>query len=182
MSLLSLFDRSLIGRSASAALQCDHDGTPAQFTFGSLESRSNQTAHTLRSRGLQRGDRVAFFLNNRVEVIDLWIAAVKLGLVLVPINVLYRERELRHILSDAAPTAVVTSSDLAVFLPMGTEIWDVQALAQEAQQNPSERITVSCDAQTPLALIYRESRPPIATSPRSHSFTSTASRTASTAG
>src|SRR5688572_33356647 len=118
MSLLSLFDLSLVGRAGRAALEfAGPDGALAAFTFGELEQRSNRLAHALRQRGLATGDRVAFFLQNRVEVIDLWLAGVKLGLVVVPINVLYRERELKHIVADAAPTAVVTSRDLAGFIP-----------------------------------------------------------------
>src|SRR4051812_2762985 len=117
MSLLSLFDLSLIGRASRPALEClSPDGRINAFTFGELDQRSNRMAQLLRSRGLKSGERLAFFLANRVDVIDLWIAAVKLGLILVPINVLYRERELRHILSDAAPTAVVTSRDMAGFI------------------------------------------------------------------
>ena len=155
MSLLSLFDLSLLGRADRAALdQVLADGRVAAFTFRDLETRSNQLAQALQRRGLNRGDRVAFFLANRVDVIDLWIAAVKLGLVLVPINVLYRERELRHILHDAEPIAVVTSHDLAPHAAGHAVVWDVDALNAEAAVQPADRIVVPCDAQTPLALIY----------------------------
>jgi malonyl-CoA/methylmalonyl-CoA synthetase len=155
MSLLSLFDLSLVGRADRAALDYVRaDGAVASFSFRELEARSNRLAHTLRGRGLTTGDRLAFFLANRVEVIDLWLAAVKLGLVLVPINVLYRERELRHILQDADPRAVVTSTDLAPHAGSHATIWDVEALGAEAATQPTDRVTVPCDAQTPLALIY----------------------------
>lgn len=155
MSLLSLFDLNLIGRPAQPALECDTaGGVRLNLTFGELELRSNRLAQLFRARGLQSGDRLAFFLPNRVDVIDLWIAAVKLGLILVPINVLYRERELKHITADADPTAVITSRDLAPFLPPGPPIWDVDELAAEAQAQSAARLTVICDAATPLALIY----------------------------
>ena len=155
MSLLSLFDLSLVGRADRAALdQVRADGSIATFTFRELDARSNQLAHALRGRGLGCGDRLAFFLANRVEVIDLWLAAVKLGVVLVPINVLYRERELRHILQDAEPRAVVASPDLAPHASSHATIWDVDALSTEAATQPADRITVPCDAETPLALIY----------------------------
>ena len=156
MSLLSLFDLSLIGRAGTPALECESPpGTRLALTFGELEQRSNRLAHALQARGLVRGDRVAFFLANRVEVIDLWLAGVKLGLLLVPINVLYRERELRHILADAAPTAVITSRDLAPHLPADATRWDVDALAAEAAPRSAQRpAAVPCDAETPLALIY----------------------------
>jgi len=148
--LLSLFDYSLLGRAARPALEFGH----VSLTFGDLEARSNQLSHALRARGLKRGDRLAFFLQNRVEVIDLWLAAVKVGLVLVPVNVLYRERELKHILADSEPTAVVTSRDMAGFIPPGVPVWDVDGLAAEAAGQDTGRIAVGGVADTPLALIY----------------------------
>ncbi len=150
MSLLPLFDSSLLGRASRPAL--DFGG--ARISFGELEARSNRTAHLLRARGLARGDRLAFFLQNRVEVIDLWLAAVKLGVVLVPVNVLYRERELKHILADAEPRAVVTSLDLAGLIPAGVVVWDVDALAADTTKQNAHRVTEACEADTPLALIY----------------------------
>ena len=155
MSLLSLFDRSLVGRAEEPAFEFDRAGAPRlALTFGDFEARSNRLAHALRARGLQRGDRLAFFLQNRPEVIDLWLAGVKLGLVIVPVNVLYRERELKHILADSAPVAVVTAGDMAGLIPAGTAIWDVDALTADAATQPAARVTEVCDADTPLSLIY----------------------------
>ncbi len=150
MSLLPLFDASLLGRAAQPALEFGG----VALTFGDLEARSNRLAHTLRARGLKPGDRLAFFLQNRVDVIDLWLAGVKLGLIVVPVNVLYRERELKHILADAEPTAVVTSSDMAGFLPAGVTVWDVDVLAAESAPAPAERAAVAATSDTPLSLIY----------------------------
>jgi malonyl-CoA/methylmalonyl-CoA synthetase len=156
MSLLAAFDPSLISRAARPAIDCEQpDGTHLALTFGELETRSNRLAHVLRTRNLVAGSRVAFFLANRVEIIDLWIAAAKLGLLLVPINVLYRERELRHIVADAQPEAVITSRDLAAFLPAGTTVWDVDELAASTHGQPVTRPPLArCDADTPMALIY----------------------------
>jgi malonyl-CoA/methylmalonyl-CoA synthetase len=148
--LLSLFDPSLLGRASEPALEF---GT-RQWTFGELEQRSNRLAAVLRERGLKAGDRLAFFLQNRPEIVDLWIAAVKSGIILVPVNVLYRERELRHILTDSDPVAVVTSRDLAGFIPEGVRVWEIEALAAEAQSAAAERSVVPCEAGTPLALVY----------------------------
>ena len=155
MSLLPLFDNSLLQRSAQPALEIETaPGALACYTFGDLEVRSNRLAHLLRARGLQAGDRLAFFLQNRIEVIDLWLAGTKLGLIIVPINVLYRERELTHIVRDAAPTAVVTSRELAGLIPSDVAIWEVDGLAAEAVLQPGARISVPADADTPMSLIY----------------------------
>lgn len=151
MPLLALYDKSLLGRGSRPALEF----AGKSLTFGDLEERSNRLARLLRERGLKAGDRLAFFLQNRVEVIDLWLAGVKLGIIVVPVNVLYRERELRHILTDCDPVAVVTSSDLAGFIPEGVTFWEVGDLLAEASSRSATRPDGVQDADdVPAALIY----------------------------
>ena len=133
MSLLALLDLTLLGAANRSALEVDTaSGTSASFTFGELEVRSNRLAQALHDRGLVRGDRLAFLLANRVEIIDLWLACVKLGVIVVPINVLYQAREIAHIVGDAKPVAVVTTSDRIADLGAGAPVWDVDALMVEA--------------------------------------------------
>jgi malonyl-CoA/methylmalonyl-CoA synthetase len=155
MSLLSLFDLSLVGRRDKPAIEYDRpDGRCSTLTFGELDTRSNRLAQLLASRGLARGDRLAFYLANRVEIIDLWLAAVKLGVIVVPINVLYREREIRHILGDAEPIAVVTTTAQAAEFPAGTACWDVDALSAESLAMTADRPRVVLGAEAPAALVY----------------------------
>jgi malonyl-CoA/methylmalonyl-CoA synthetase len=113
MNLLHLFDFSLIGRRDQPALEfvaCD--GRREDRTFGEIEDASNRFAHALATRGLVVGDRLCVCLPNGAEVIELFLACVKLGVIYVPVNILYREREVGHILSDAQPKAVVTAAEL----------------------------------------------------------------------
>src|SRR5437870_1527949 len=106
MHLTSLFDLSLIGRADRPALDhLDANGALHTLTFAEIEARANQMAHELSSRGLDRGDRLCVHLANRIEFIDLFLACIRLGVIFVPMNVLYRERELRHIIADADPKA-----------------------------------------------------------------------------
>lgn len=82
MQLSDLFDLSLINRATVDALDYDHaDGTTATLIFGELDARGNRVARALTGRGLERGDRLGFFLPNRVEFIDLFLACVKLGVI-----------------------------------------------------------------------------------------------------
>lgn len=155
MSLLGLFDRSLLGRAEQPALEFeDADGATSHWTFGDIERRSNQLAQVLMARGLTRGDRLAFYLVNQPAVIELWLACLKVGVILVPINVLYREREIAHIVQDAAPVAVVSTGAQAALLPAGTILWDVRTLANEAAHAPTVRPFSPVDALTPTALVY----------------------------
>lgn len=155
MSLLTLYDLSLHGRAHTPALDVEHaDGSAQSLTFGELEACSNQVAHWLTARGVARGDRVAFCLQNRLAVINTWLACVKLGVIVVPINVLYRAREIAHIVADAQPVAIVTSADRTGDFPAGTQLWDVETLEREARALPSDRTAVVATADTPAALVY----------------------------
>jgi malonyl-CoA/methylmalonyl-CoA synthetase len=155
MQLTDLFDLSLVGRAQAEALECDcADGTVAALTFGELDARSNRVARLLRARGFACEDRLAFFLPTRVEFLDLFLACVKLGVTVVPINALYREREINHIVADAEPKAVVTTRELASFIPAGTPAWDVDELASAALSHDGSRLRTTIDGDDPAAIVY----------------------------
>ena len=125
MQLLDLFNLSLVGRSSVTGLEYDlPDGRAGQLTFGELAERSDRVARLLLARGFGTGDRLGIFLANRVEFIDLLLASLRLGVIVVPINILYRERELAHIVADAEPKAVVTtaSANCAIALSSASSV------------------------------------------------------------
>ncbi len=161
MTLLPLLDHALLGAAERPALDADTPaGRTEHFTFGELEVRSNRWAQVLHERGIGRGSRLAFLLTNRVEIVDLWLACVKLGAIVVPINVLYQAREIAHIVSDADPVAVVTTLERVPDIADGVAAWDVDDIAREAHAmsttfaRPAIVRATICDADTPLALVY----------------------------
>jgi malonyl-CoA/methylmalonyl-CoA synthetase len=131
MHLTQIFDLSLQGRAGSPALVYDDvSGVTRALTFGDVDARASRMANELAARGLAKGDRLCVHLANRVEYIDLFLACVRLGVILVPMNVLYRDRELRHIVGDAEPVAIVAvipseARELHVqTIPRGSSITD----------------------------------------------------------
>lgn len=154
MQLADLFASSLAGQADEVAIEYDRvEGEPATLRFGELHARSNRLAHALARRGLQAGDRVGVYLSNGVEFVDLLLACVKLGLVLVPINVLYREREIAHILADAQPRIVVTTR--AAFPAFaGVDTVDAAELTGQAAAESSGDVRVLVDGDAPAAIVY----------------------------
>ena len=146
MNLTQLFDLSLRGRRDATALEW-RGGT---FTFGELDARSNRLAQVLARRGLRPGDRLAVYLANSVEWIDLYLACVKLGVIVVPVNILYRGREIAHILGDARPAAVVAEGAIECAAP----VWRIAQITEEAAGLPDERPDAALDGGTPAALVY----------------------------
>jgi malonyl-CoA/methylmalonyl-CoA synthetase len=154
-ALHELVDRSLIGLPDRPALEVDAgDRAPLALRFSDLEARSNRMAHALAARGVRRGDRLAVQLGTRLEFLDLFLGALKLGAVFVPVNVLYREREVGHIVADAGPAAVVTTTDLAPLVPAGTPAWDVDALVVEAAAAGAGRPALDSGDGEPAAIVY----------------------------
>jgi len=146
LNLLHLFDLSFAGRRSQTALEFQG----AIYTFGDIDTRSNRLALLLAGRGLKQGDRLCVYLANCIELIDLYLACVKLGVIFVPINILYRERELAHILADAEPAAVVS----ATAFPSPAPIWNPSDLTAEAAVLSNERPQVSLDGDAPAGIIY----------------------------
>ena len=137
MNLIQLFDLSLEGRAGEPALEW----LGTTYTFADLDARSSRMAQLLQSRGLGQGDRLGIYLANCIEYIDLYLACLKLGVIAVPINILYRERELSHILNDAQPKLLITSNELG-------------ELSDAARQMPATRPSLYVDGDQPAAIIY----------------------------
>jgi malonyl-CoA/methylmalonyl-CoA synthetase len=146
VNLTHLFDLSLIGRRDTVALEFNG----REFTFGEIDARSNRLAHLLARRGLKTGDRLCVYLANCVEMIDLYLACIKLGIIFVPINILYRDRERTHILHDADPVAVVAAEPFAAPVP----VWAPAELTAQAADMPVDRPVVPLDGDTPAGIIY----------------------------
>jgi malonyl-CoA/methylmalonyl-CoA synthetase len=158
VSLQALLDLSLVGRAGAPALDDAtlHPASPTLLTFGDVDARADATARLLAARGFAAGDRLAFFLPNRVELLDLFLACVRLGVIAVPMNALYKEREVAHLVEDSAPKVVVTTADRAPYLPAGTPWWDVETLAAEAAAHAvaGARLVAPIDGQAVAALVY----------------------------
>ncbi|HEX2130391.1 MAG TPA: AMP-binding protein [Actinophytocola sp.] len=73
----------------------EEDGTEARWTFADLSRRSNQVANWLRANGVRRGDRLILMLGNQGELWQTILAAMKLGVVLIPASTLLGPADLR---------------------------------------------------------------------------------------
>ncbi len=146
MNLNHLFDWSLAGRRSETGLEF----AGQSYTFGEIDGRANRMAQLLLRRGLAAGDRLCVYLPNCLETIDLYLACVRLGVIFVPINILYRDREMAHILHDAEPKALVSEQPLDVSVP----VWTRADIAVEASACPDRRPAAALDGDAPAGIIY----------------------------
>ncbi|MBS1678820.1 MAG: AMP-binding protein [Actinobacteria bacterium] len=76
-------------------------------TYAELDRRSTQLANGLLGIGLARGDRIATWVEDCAEYVELYLAAAKAGLLVAPINGRFVAAEARHILEDSGAAALV---------------------------------------------------------------------------
>ena len=75
------------------------DGTTV--TAGALLAEIDRLSHGLRAHGLAPGDVIAFALSNRAALLEIYLAALQLGLYAVPIHTHLTSAETAHILADS---------------------------------------------------------------------------------
>lgn len=93
-----------------------------KLSFGTLSRRSNRVANFLRAQGLKRGDHLLLLLGNVVPLWETMLAAIKLGVIVIPATTLLTPDELRDRLDRGRAKAVVASADqTAKFDSLDTE-------------------------------------------------------------
>lgn len=83
-----------------------------KISYATFAERVNMVGSFLKEEGVKRGDRVAIFLNNCPEFLYSWLGAAKLGAIMVPINVAFKEREASYILEHSEANTLITEPDL----------------------------------------------------------------------
>ena len=78
-----------------------------QITYAEFDALSTRLAIGFRAAGVQAGMHVAVMLPNGLHWHLTWLAVLKLGAAVVPVNPTYTARELEYVLSDARVNALV---------------------------------------------------------------------------
>ena len=96
------------------ALRIVADGdAAARISYGEMAARSNQVANWLRGLGARRGDRLLLMLGNIAPLWEIILAAMKLGVVIIPASTLLGPDDLadrvargdvRHVITEFGHT------------------------------------------------------------------------------
>ena len=86
-------------------------GAEQSLTFGELSGRSNQVANHLAGLGLKRGDHLLLLLGNVPALWETFLAAMKLGVVVIPATTLLTAEELADRLERGRAKAIVAGPE-----------------------------------------------------------------------
>jgi len=82
-------------------------GERESVTFAELDDRVNRVANALAARGVSSGTPVAVYMQNNVETVEAYLAAMKLGARPVPVNHRFKGAEVSYVLSDSGASVCV---------------------------------------------------------------------------
>lgn len=103
-TLAEVFALRLTTDPSGPYLEFDTDGA---FDAAGVDALAQRCAAGLADLGVERGDRVATLLDNGIEIVVTFFAAMRLGAVLVPVNTAYKGEFLRHQLADSGAVVLV---------------------------------------------------------------------------
>src|ERR1700752_2962984 len=101
-------DRHTDGMGRLALIYVDEDGGTTRTTFDEVADASRRFANVLKGDGVVRGDRVAVFLSQSLELPIAHLAAFRSGIISIPLFALFGEDALEFRLSNSEAKAIVT--------------------------------------------------------------------------
>jgi acetyl-CoA synthetase len=107
---LDYFDAMAMGNESQALWIVEESGEECRLSFAALASRSNQVANWLRAQNVRRGDRLLLMLGNEAALWEVMLAAIKLGVVLIPSSGLLARDDLRDRITRGRVNHVVITS------------------------------------------------------------------------
>lgn len=112
------------------------------FTYVELQTRVYKIYSALKQQGLKKGDRIAILMSNRLEHIELDLAAAFGGFIKVPLNYRLHPKEIEYILNNAEAKLLIGEEELisklnsdvvSIFVGNEYEEWLLAATAVELQ-------------------------------------------------
>ncbi|MCX7703001.1 MAG: long-chain-fatty-acid--CoA ligase [Planctomycetota bacterium] len=81
------------------------------YTFGDYNRRVNKVSNALLRLGLKKGDKISCVMDNIIEIVDLYLATAKTGIVLNPVNFRLSSREIEYIVNHCDSKALFVQQD-----------------------------------------------------------------------
>ena len=126
------------------------------LSYAELNEQANRLAHWLVEAGVGVGSLVGIALERCLEMVVAIVATLKAGAGYLPLDPEYPRARLAHMMTDAAPVVVLTTTALREGLPPGEKVICLddaeiaQAIQRAAQHNPAPALV----PQHPAYVIY----------------------------
>jgi acetyl-CoA synthetase len=107
---LDWFDVIAEGNTRTAVHLVEEDGSEVKVTYAQLADRSNRVAMYLRHHGVKRGDRVLMMLPNCIQIWEVMLATMKMGVAVIPASSLLTPEDLADRIERGRVGHVITDN------------------------------------------------------------------------
>jgi malonyl-CoA/methylmalonyl-CoA synthetase len=107
MTLVSSFNKTFQNYADKVAIEFNDKAV----TFDDVNKNSSKIANALARSSVNKGDRVALFLSNSLEMIYFFAGILKNGSIVVPMNTYFKEEEAKNMLSDSGANTILVDKE-----------------------------------------------------------------------
>jgi amino acid adenylation domain-containing protein/FkbH-like protein len=125
------------------------------LTYDELNSKANQLGDRLLGEGVGPDELVAVFLNRGINMVVALLAVLKAGGAYLPLDPSYPVARLEYMLTDSAPTVLISETALKANLPCETRSFiAIERFWEEPLQSSSQNVDRSANQASPQNLAY----------------------------
>ncbi len=135
------------------------------YSYAALEHEVSKLAHFLTELGIGKGDRIAVQVEKTPQVLFLYLACLRAGIIYLPLNTAYTENELAYFIENSEPAMVVCDpKSESLFTRLGEtrllqQVFTLDAhgkgsLITASQDMPTVFTTTDCDKDDIAVILY----------------------------
>ncbi|MBA2176466.1 acyl--CoA ligase [Halobacillus locisalis] len=106
-NVVSEMEKYAENKNRKALLWLNEEGNEREVTYEELIRRANKIGNAFSDHGLSQGDKVLVMIPRLIEAYEVYIAALKIGLVLIPSSEMLRTKDLQYRMTHGEVSAVV---------------------------------------------------------------------------
>ncbi|WP_047983514.1 acyl-CoA synthetase MbcS [Ornithinibacillus californiensis] len=91
----------------------NEQGDRRDITYENLIKNANKIGNLFLEHGLKKGDRLLVMMPRLIETYEVYIAALKTGIIIIPSSEMFRTKDLQYRISHGEVSGVVCHSDFA---------------------------------------------------------------------
>lgn len=126
--------------------------TNRRFSFGEIDDRANRLAQALSGMGFRKGDVVAFLSSNRAEIVEIYFALARTGIIGLPLNYRLAATEILELLRAMGASGLIYEGKFATIAEQAGKA--LRHVVQFGGETPGfaldyETVLAAASSQTP---------------------------------
>ncbi|AYX88770.1 acyl-CoA synthetase MbcS [Staphylococcus cohnii] len=110
-NIVSEIEKYANNPSKKAIIFNDQTGKERDITYNQLIKNANKVGHMFLKYGLKKGDKLLIMMPRAIETYEIYLAAWKLGMIIVPSSEMLRTKDLQYRITHGEIKAVVATGD-----------------------------------------------------------------------